>query len=127
MKRKLQLISILTLIVSIFALILVGCFGSGNSKAKQYTVSFDSMGGTAVASRLVDEGMTLVEPTEPTRDDYLFAGWYKEKGCVNAWQFATDTVTGSMTLYARWEETDVKISSINGGEIDGENITIIVA
>ena len=35
-------------------------------------------------------------------DDYVFGGWYKEAECTNVWDFATDEVTGNITLYAQW-------------------------
>jgi len=37
-----------------------------------------------------------------TRSSYTFGGWYKEAACANAWNFSTDTVTGNITLYAKW-------------------------
>ncbi len=29
-------------------------------------------------------------PPEPERENYTFAGWYKEPECINAWDFETD-------------------------------------
>jgi len=31
-----------------------------------------------------------------------FGGWFKEDTFTNQWDFATDTVTGNITLYAKW-------------------------
>ena len=39
---------------------------------------------------------------DPARTGYNFDGWYKEQACENAWNFATDTVTDNITLYAKW-------------------------
>jgi len=67
-----------------------------------YTVTFNSQGGSAVSSQTVNHGGKVSKPTDPTKTGYAFAGWYKESGCTNAWDFATDTVTSNITLYAKW-------------------------
>jgi uncharacterized repeat protein (TIGR02543 family) len=68
-----------------------------------YTVSFDSDGGSAVASVTgVSTGATISAPTAPTKNGYTFEGWYKEANHATPWDFGTDTVTGNITLYAKW-------------------------
>jgi len=67
-----------------------------------YTVSFDSQGGSMVASiQDVMSGSTITEPPAPSLSGYTFGGWYKEAACTNIWNFNTDTVTGNITLYAK--------------------------
>lgn len=44
----------------------------------------------------------ISDPVEPTATDYVFGGWYKESECINAWDFANDTVTSDVILYAKW-------------------------
>lgn len=43
----------------------------------------------------------------PQRDLYTFKGWYKEKECINLWDFSSDHVEKgtNLTLYAGWEKT----------------------
>jgi len=67
-----------------------------------YAVTFDSQGGSAVSTQTVAAGGLVTEPTAPTKSGYTFDGWYKESGCTSAWNFATDTVTSDITLYAKW-------------------------
>ena len=68
-----------------------------------YTVSFDVQGhGTAPANITAKYDSTISAPTAPTVVGYTFAGWYKESGCTNVWNFGTDKVTGNTTLYAKW-------------------------
>ena len=45
-------------------------------KLKEYTVSFDSKGGTKVDSQIVEHGSTATKPGNPHRNDYTFKGWY---------------------------------------------------
>lgn len=67
-----------------------------------YTVTFQSNGGSAVPSQAVASGGKVTEPTNPTRTSKTFAGWYADPELSTAWTFATDTVSGNMTLYAKW-------------------------
>ncbi len=67
-----------------------------------YTVTFDSQGGSPVASAQADPGATIVKPADPTKEGFTFAGWYKEAALNNAWDFASDTVTMHTTLYSKW-------------------------
>ncbi|MDR3188751.1 MAG: leucine-rich repeat protein, partial [Prevotellaceae bacterium] len=67
-----------------------------------YNVTFNSRGGSAVATQPVDHGYTVPLPANPTKTSYTFGGWYREVGCTTYWNFSTDVVTGNMTLYAQW-------------------------
>lgn len=80
-------------------------------KTKYYTVSFDlnGNGSTPIASQTVEEGQTATVPAVPDDPDYSFTGWYTEKECVNAYDFATP-VTANITLYAGWGD---KVSALN--------------
>ena len=41
-------------------------------------------------------------PTDPTREGYAFGGWFKTEACDGEAVKATDTVSASHTLYAKW-------------------------
>jgi len=86
-----------------------------------YTVTFDSQGGSAVGSQTVAHGGKVTEPTAPTRTGYTFGGWYKESGCTTAWNFATDTVTSDVTLYAKWTSSATEIISYKFEEDENED------
>ena len=76
--------------------------GTGEVTLNVHTVTFDSQGGSAVNPATATYGGKVVKPGNPTKSGYTFGGWYKESACTNAWNFDTDTVTGDMTLYAKW-------------------------
>jgi uncharacterized repeat protein (TIGR02543 family) len=67
-----------------------------------YTVTFDSLGGGYVAPIVLEEGDPLVLPAAPSKNGYSFIGWYKDADCVSAWSEISDTVSGDITLYAKW-------------------------
>jgi len=70
---------------------------------KEYTVYFDAGGGSEAPSpQHVISGANAAMPPPMTKAGYAFAGWYKEAGFINMWNFDTDTVSGDITLYAKW-------------------------
>ena len=72
---------------------------------KKYTVTFDAQGGSPVAPLEVEHGKTIAKPADPVKNPFAFGGWYKEKECTTPWNFATDTVTADIILYAKWKIT----------------------
>ncbi|WP_158544063.1 InlB B-repeat-containing protein [Cohnella sp. OV330] len=68
-----------------------------------YTITFDTQGGSEIPSETeLFSGSTISEPVPPTKDGFLFAGWYKEPTYVTYWIFRTDRVTADTTIYAKW-------------------------
>ena len=71
-----------------------------------YTVTFDlnyagADASTAPSAQTVYSGETAQEPVAPARDDYEFAGWYKDALCTQRYDFSSP-VTANITLYAKW-------------------------
>ena len=69
-----------------------------------FTITFDSKGGTDVASQNQMYGELLEVPEPPTREGYSFTGWYTDSTCDVLWQVDTDTIQTDMTLYAGWQK-----------------------
>lgn len=67
-----------------------------------YTVTFDTDGGTSIASQTVEEGECATQPSDPTKENYTFAGWYENAACTTEWSFSTP-ITSDTTIYAKWE------------------------
>ncbi|WP_169445806.1 InlB B-repeat-containing protein [Paenibacillus massiliensis] len=84
-------------------------------EANDYTVSYESNGGTTVNSEMAKYDETYSEPSAPTRTGYAFAGWYTDQGLTQSYAF-TSTVIGDLTLYAKWEANAYTVSyESNGG------------
>lgn len=66
-----------------------------------FTVTFDSQGGSAVTPAIVANGAALTKPAAPSWAGRGFAGWYTDAACTQKYDF-TKHVTGDLTLYARW-------------------------
>jgi uncharacterized repeat protein (TIGR02543 family) len=82
----------------------------------QYTVSFDSQGGSSVSSQTINSGSTATEPTAPTYSGYRFLGWYTASSGGTAYSFST-AVTSSFTLYAHWIAQYTVTFNSNGGSV----------
>lgn len=96
-----------------------------------YTVSFNSQGGSVVDAKTVIYNTTVGKPIAPTRKGYTFIGWYKDATGQTAWNFATDKVTSSLVLYAKWLPAGPIINPINDNDttITGKteaNATVVV-
>jgi len=66
-----------------------------------FTVTFNSDGGSEVPSQKVVKNMPCVQPTDPTKEDYTFTGWFKGTS-TTAFDFSTP-ITANITLKAKWE------------------------
>ncbi|MCD8003454.1 MAG: InlB B-repeat-containing protein, partial [Clostridia bacterium] len=75
-----------------------------------YTVTFDSCGGSAVASQTVTYGSNATEPETPTRSGYTFEGWYVSDIADEAYSFSV-AVPKDLTLYARWTANTTSTST----------------
>ena len=71
-----------------------------------FTITFDSKGGTDVPSHNQMYGQLLELPEPPTREGYVFTGWYTDASCFEPWDTAQDIIEADMTLYAGWEKLE---------------------
>ena len=66
-----------------------------------FTVTFNSQGGSSITPKTVANGAALTKPAAPSWAGRGFAGWYTDADCTQKYDF-TAPVTGDLTLYARW-------------------------
>ena len=59
-----------------------------------------------VSSKNIDRmyGELLEEPETPSREGYVFTGWYTDSGCSDMWDMESGTIQSDMTLYAGWQK-----------------------
>ena len=66
--------------------------------ANQYTITFDTAGGSEIAPITQDYGTEITAPDNPTRKGYTFKGWDKE---------IPETMPAeNITITARWKDTE---------------------
>ena len=67
-------------------------------KINQYTIAFDTNGGSEIAPITQDYGTKITAPDNPTRKGYTFKGWDKE---------IPETMPAeNITITARWRDTE---------------------
>ena len=67
-------------------------------KINQYTITFDTNGGSEIAPITQDYGTEITVPDNPTRKGYAFRGWDKE---------IPETMPAeNITITARWRDTE---------------------
>ncbi len=103
--------------------VMTGC-DNDETILQKFTVVFDSQGGSEVAEQSVYAGEKIVQPINPTKEKAFFSGWYKEAECTNAWEFATESVSQDLTLYAKWTDIayTVTFESNGGSAVEAKQI-----
>ena len=76
-----------------------------------FDVSFDLNGAAgSISKQTVTETNLLSYPTVPTRDGYVFGGWYSNSDCEGNLYDFTALITGDTTLYAKWVKVENSIT-----------------
>ena len=83
-------------------------------QVNQYTITFNSNGGSAVDAITQDYGTAITSPDDPTRTGYNFAGW---SPAVPATMPAEN-----MTVVAQWTKATYTVT-ITGGGVTADNTT----
>ena len=67
-------------------------------KINQYTITFDTNGGSEIAPITQDYGTAITAPADPTREGYTFIGWDRE--------IPTTMPAENITLKAKWKDIE---------------------
>ena len=85
-------------------------------QVNQYTITFDSNGGTEIDAIKQDYATAVVAPANPTREGYTFAGWDKD--------IPTTIPAENVTITATWTPVNYTISyDLAGGSVASANPT----
>ena len=85
----------------------------------QYTITFDTAGGSAIAPITQDYGTAITAPADPTREGYTFAGWDTA--------IPATMPAHNMTITAQWTVNQYTITyDLDGGTAEGNPDTYTV-
>ena len=83
---------------------------------RQYTISFDTAGGTQIAAQTYRPDSFIKAPEEPEREGYAFGGWYKDRALTREFIFTANTMPAQdITVYAKWIKLYTLTFSTDGG------------
>ncbi len=90
------------------------------------TIYFDLGEGLERESGVCEKDALIAPPSNPSKDGYFFAGWYKDKEFKKEWNFDRDKAYAGAVLYAKWEKkttaTLVATPSTQKVMVDGKEI-----
>ena len=72
---------------------------------KEFTITFDTQGGSEVKPVTIAEGATITLPNNPTKEGSVFDGWYLDSLYAQAFDI-TKRIDSNMVLYAKWRILD---------------------
>ena len=103
-QRIISIIAVVTMAI-VLSCVFVACNKTDTPDApkKEFTITFDTQGGSEIKPITIAEGTTITLPRNPTKEGFLFDGWYLSDAFVEKF-VATKTITGDITLYAKWIE-----------------------
>lgn len=85
----------------------------------ELAITFDPDNGEEPDTQKVDwshGGATLTAPSEPTKEEHTFEGWYYDNNGENTkWNFETDEARYTMTLTAQWKANTYTVTVENDG------------
>ncbi len=88
----------------------------------EYTIIFDSNGGTDVSPITKLSGLEINQPDSPTKEGYFFSGWYSSLNFLSEYTFVS-MPSQNITLYAKWIKAPY---SLNYGIITGLHHTALI-
>ena len=89
---------------------------SSGAATQTYTAQFDTNGGSAVGKVKTDKNGKIERPADPTKEGYIFVGWYSDSKLTKPFDFSAE-LTANSTLYAKWKENNEIILTIGSQKI----------
>ncbi len=76
--------------------------GGGGTTTKKYTLTYETNGGSEIASEKYDAGKEVKLTKKPEKEGYIFEGWYLDEALTDGTEKVK--MTKDITVYAAWVE-----------------------
>lgn len=95
--------------------------------AVDVTVVFNSKDGSAVSNYVGKFDGRVAKPEDPTKEGFIFGGWFKDEACTVAFDFINERITSTedITLYAKWAQPQVTVKFDTDGGSAAANVSVI--
>ncbi len=90
-------------------------------EANKYTVTYKDSDNSVISTDTVEYNTTPDKPTDPTKTNYKFVGWYTDLEYTDEFDFTSDKIIENTTLYAKWIEDIGDVNSITVTDYKGYN------
>ena len=120
-KRKI-LILLFSAILATVCIVCAAC-SETNDNAK-YIISFNTDGGSAVDSIVLNAGDSLVLPDPPVKEGYVFTGWYSDRACTRPVNVSLFKARSNTTIFAGWESVETYPHAVYIGEYSEGTVTL---
>ena len=101
MKKSISLLLIALMMITVL-FVSISCKEEPAAKTG-YVITYDSQGGSKVDAVSVEPGDVSKAPKDPTRNNFVFLGWFEDAACTVSHDFAA-AVNADITLYAKWQD-----------------------
>lgn len=106
-------------IVIVIAVIIILLLLKGCKNKNEYTVKFNSNGGTEVSEQVISADSKVSVPKDPIKEGYTFVGWY-----VDGKRYDFDSkVTSDLVIEAKWESSGS--AEVTGVSIDQKEVAVL--
>jgi uncharacterized repeat protein (TIGR02543 family) len=114
-----KIVSMMFFMVMLFSL--AACTGT-----EQITITFNSNGGSEIEDLVIDADTADLNLPEPTREGYIFDGWFFDEDLTNPFAIAGLLTNQNPTLYAKWTEEDEDTVTVTFESNGGSSVPAIV-
>lgn len=90
----------------------------GNTELVYVTFDLNYDGADEASVVELEKGSTVAEPEDPTREGYVFTGWYTDAAAETAFDFST-AIDANLTLYAGWQAEEEGEDGMVSGSMSG--------
>lgn len=96
---------------------------------KYYKVTFDTRGGSKIASQDVLAGCSPVQPEDPVKEGYNFSGWYrspeyKDNDFIYSFYLR---IRRDTTIYAKWDKDTISYIDGQGNDMPARKVESVYA